>query len=515
MIPVLSREQARAFDAEAIEKCGVPGLLLMENAGRGAADVLERELLGGSLAGKRVLVVCGTGNNGGDGFVIARHALLRGAVVDVRLVGDESRLSPDAATNATAWRAFGGAVRAVTEADADALGEDARDADAVVDALFGTGLDRPLHGVPLAVVRALQSPGAPVLAVDIPSGLHADTGAVLGAVVHAACTVTFAHYKRGLLTPAGATCTGDVFVVDIGVPGWLVERSGHAASLLEPADIAGWLTPRAADAHKYAAGHVGVLAGSSGKVGASVMVAHAALRAGAGAATICTWPTAASSLEARVVEIMTARLDEARLPESVAEFAARKPAMVAGPGFGTGDRAREAVLALLLGYDGPLVLDADALSLFAGAASELASARAKLVLTPHAGEAARLLATTSEEVEADRFAAAHNLASAAKAVVVLKGARTLVTAPDGRVAIVPTGNPALATAGAGDVLSGTVAALACTMQPFEAACAGAYVHGAAADAWAAAGPAPRDRGLLASEVADRVPDVLAGLLAGA
>lgn len=498
MIPVLSREQIRAFDKKAIESCSVPSLVLMENAARNATDILEREMLSGSARGKRVVVLCGTGNNGGDGFAIARHLLVRGAHVTVRLSGARDKLSRDAKANADAWVGLGGAISPPSNEFT---------CDAIVDALFGTGLDRAIEGDVRVLIEATHAHDN-VFAVDIPSGLDAQTGAVLGACVHAKHTVTFAHYKLGLLTPHGAAHCGRIHVVDIGVPASLAETSD--AQLIEPADISAFVSPRAPDAHKYRAGHVGVLAGSPGKTGAALLTSRGALRAGAGAVTIATWHDALPALQGRVVEVMTASLDALEKPliEVAASFATAKRAVVAGPGFGTDERAATAIRALLVGYDGNVVLDADALTLYASRAAELASSRAKLILTPHSGEAARLLGTTADAVESDRFTAARTLAKRTNAVVVLKGAHTLVVSPEGRIAISPIANPALATAGSGDVLAGVIGANACNMQPFEAACAGVYLHAAAADEWSKGG---RHRGLLASEIADQVPTVLASL----
>jgi NAD(P)H-hydrate epimerase len=509
MIPILSRERIRAFDREAIER-GVPSIVLMENAGRNACDVLEREMLGGSAKDKRVVVVCGTGNNGGDGFVIARHLLVRGARVSVELSGSRDKLSPDAKANANAWLGLGGHTEAL---DVAALTETLESADAIVDALFGTGLDRPLDALAQSIVAAMNVHADRVFAVDIPSGLDAQTGSILGAAVRAKHTATFAHYKLGLLTPNGATHAGAMHVVDIGVPASLALKIGHDAELLEPSDVTRMIAPRAADAHKYRAGHVGVLAGSPGKTGAALLVARGALRAGAGAVTVATWHDALPSLRAASLEVMTASLDALEKPliEVAASFATAKRAVVAGPGFGTDERAATAIRALLVGYDGNVVLDADALTLYANRASELSSARAKLILTPHAGEAARLLGSTADAVEADRFTAVRELSKKSRAVVVLKGAHTLIANPEGRIVVCGAGNAALATAGSGDVLSGIIGANACNMQPFEAACAGVHLHAAAADAWSARTTPPRHRGLLASEIADELPTVLAAL----
>jgi len=505
MIPVLSREQIRAFDALAIAR-KVPSLVLMENAGRNACDVLEREMLAVSARGKRVVILCGTGNNGGDGFVIARHLLSRGALVSVKLTSEHG-LSPDAKTNADAWLGLGGSTEILRETSA--MATMLAEADAIVDAIFGTGLDRAIDGIAREIVASTNAIRDRVFAVDIPSGLDAQTGAILGVGVRAAHTATFAHYKLGLLTPLGAVHAGRIHLVDIGVPASLAEV--HDAKLLEPADVASFVAPRSPDAHKYRAGHVGVLAGSPGKTGAALLVARGALRGGAGAVTVATWHDALPSLQGHLLEMMTASLDALEKPliEVAASFAHAKRAVVAGPGFGTDERAATAIRALLVGYEGNVVLDADALTLYAGRAAELSASRAKLILTPHAGEAGRLLGISAEAIEADRFTAVRSLASKSKAVVVLKGAHSLIAAPSGRIVISPIVNAALATAGSGDVLSGIIGACACGMEPFEAACAGVYLHAAAADVWSSRGN--RRRGLLASEIADCVPDALAAL----
>ncbi|CAN5509856.1 hypothetical protein BH09MYX1_BH09MYX1_54160 [soil metagenome] len=269
MIPLLSRAQIRAFDAHAIEKCAVPSLLLMENAARGATDVLVTELLSGDAREKSVLVLCGTGNNGGDGFAIARRLLVLGAHPVVLVFGDESKLTADAKINCDAFRGIGGSVASATAA---VLDESIPHAHAIVDALFGTGLSRPLEGAVRDVVARLQAHHAKVLAVDIPSGLDAEKGIVLGAAVRAAITVTFAHWKLGLATPIGADYTGRVVVCDIGVPAALASAVSVSANLATADEAAAWLVPRANASHKYSAGHVAVLAGSTGGVGEAHLV---------------------------------------------------------------------------------------------------------------------------------------------------------------------------------------------------------------------------------------------------
>jgi len=506
--PVLSREQMRAFDKHAIEVSHVPSVVLMENAGRGATDVLVRELLDGDAANARVIVVCGTGNNGGDGLVIARHLLLRGADPTVWLCGDAGKASPDARVNLEAWRGVGGEVQPLPAGSSlEPLKEALGGADLVVDALFGTGLDRPLDGFHADVVRAMNAATAPRFAVDLPSGLDADTGRTLGVAVEARATVTFAHPKLGLLTPGGAALSGRVHVVDIGVPATLVAPAVATAQLLEKADLAAWLPPRAPGAYKNAAGHVVVIAGSPGKIGAPQLVAHGAMRAGAGLTTIATWSEAASAIEGNVLEVMTARIDPRKATESLDAVLAQKPdAVVVGPGFGLGDDARRAVEHLLASWRGPIVVDADALSMFAGKPGVFMASK-KAILTPHPGEVARLLGKTPADVEADRHRAARDLVAATGAVVVLKGAHTLVASPDSRIVVSPVACPALATAGSGDVLGGIIGAMACALPPFEAACAGVLLHALAGEAWARA-HGGADRGMLASEIADMLPQLM-------
>jgi NAD(P)H-hydrate epimerase len=497
----------RAFDKHAVEQCAVPSLVLMENAGRGATDVLVRELLDGDAADARVIAVCGTGNNGGDGLVVARHLLVRGADPTVYLCGGASRVSPDARANLDAWRGLGGEVVELTSGSSLAPLKEALDeADVVLDALFGTGLDRPIEGFLADVVHIVNGASAPRFAIDLPSGLDADTGGTLGIAVEARVTATFAHHKLGLLTPGGAQLAGRVHVVDIGVPASIVAHVGGSAQLLDASDLAHWIVRRAPGAHKNAAGHVVVIAGSAGKIGAPQLVARGALRAGAGLATIATWPAAATAIEGHVLEVMTARIDPGKAAESLDAILAHKQAVVVGPGFGLGDDARTAVEYVLASWHGPIVIDADALTMFAGRPSVFMAAK-NAILTPHPGEAARLLGKSSADVEADRFRAARELVAATGAVVVLKGAHTIVAAPDSRLAVTPVACPALATAGSGDVLGGIVGAMACTLPAFEATCAGVMLHAMSGEAWSRA-HGGADRGMVAHEVADTLPQIL-------
>ncbi len=507
MIPVLSRDQIRALDACAAGECNVPGVTLMENAGRGAAEVIDR-LLKESGAQGHVLVLCGPGNNGGDGFVVARRLLLAGRDVRVVLTVAAERLTGDARTNHDAWVGVGGDV---TEIPSDAeLGRlELGGAAVIVDALLGTGLDRDVEGRLRAIIERINAADALRVSLDIPSGLHADTGRVLGVAVRADVTVTFAQLKLGLCTSIGAEHAGEIEIADIGVPSSLHERVGHAANVVEAEDVAAAIAPRSLATHKGSAGRVIAVAGSPGKTGAALLVARGALRAGAGLVSICTSPEAADSLDRRVLEEMTLRIAPGRLEASLDEHLAGAAAVAVGPGVGLDAQARRVVDHVVLGWDGVKVVDADALTHFADRAGDLAKAAGRLILTPHPGEMGRLLGISASEVEADRFGALARAVELTRAVVLLKGARTLIGAPGELPIVNSSGTPALATAGAGDVLSGITLALACSLTPHQAAWCAAWIHGMAAEDWAEETGA--DRGLLAHEVADRVPGVLAGL----
>lgn len=533
MIPVLTRAQMRAYDRYAIESCHVPGMVLMENAGRGAADVISNLIdprwvrahspgkRAPQLLDARVVVVCGAGNNGGDGFVVARHLLARGADVQVFLVGSSEKVMGESRINHDAYIDLGGKFTECPDADSlpplrDALGA----ADVAVDAIFGTGLDRPVRGLLAQAIDMINEAksGRPgdelrVVALDIPSGLDADSGAPLGTAVQADDTVTFGHLKVGLLTPTGARLSGTIHVVDLGVPDRLiVDMVGHIAEVIERQATGAAFSAREANVHKHQAGNVLVVAGSSGKLGAAFLSGSAAMRAGAGLVTLCTWPDAKVALEARVVELMTARIDPDRVAGSLDEALAGKKSVAVGPGLGLDEKARIAVDHVVLGWDGVKVVDADALTLFVGRPEAMAKARGHLILTPHPGELGRLLGRDGRAIEQDRFGAVLEAVQLTRATVVLKGARTIVATPDKRMFICMAGNPVLATAGSGDVLTGIISAFACHLSPEQAACAGVLVHALAGDLWRAR--TGSDRGMLASEIAALVPEVLAALMRG-
>jgi hydroxyethylthiazole kinase-like uncharacterized protein yjeF len=502
MLPVLSAEQMRAFDRRAIEVLGVSSLTLMETAGRGATEVILAWQAEGAVIAPCV-VVAGAGNNAGDGFVVARRLLAAGVEVDTFLTAPIAKLTGDAQTNLDALRAAGGKLTQL-EGDVAALATALSRAGLAVDALFGTGLDREIAGFLAQVIDAFNAASCRKLALDLPSGLHADTGRVLGVAAAVERTVTFAHPKLGLCTPRGAAHAGRVEVRDIGVPPD-PSAVGISAELVERADVSRLLLPRRSTLHKSSAGRVLVVAGSPGKLGAALLSARGAQRAGAGLVTIATAPATADALDQRVLEAMTARIDSAAPESSLQRLLEPCDAAVVGPGLGLDAAARRVVDAVAFGWSGHKVLDADAITHFSGRGAELKQAQG-IVLTPHAGELGRLLGCGYDEVENDRFAAVARAVELTGAVVMLKGRFSIIGAPERLPVVNPTGGPVLATGGTGDVLSGIIAALLCSLSPQQAAFVGAYLHGAAADAWA--GTRGSDRGLLAHELADELPRVI-------
>jgi ADP-dependent NAD(P)H-hydrate dehydratase / NAD(P)H-hydrate epimerase len=511
MIPVLSRAEMRRFDAHASSACQVPSLLLMENAGRGAADVIARELGLPQRSAARIVIVCGAGNNGGDGFVVARRLLTLGAEPRVYLLVKPERLTGDALSNYRSLLGVGGVVVELEPNQLNVLGSAIESAHAVVDAVFGTGLDREVSGFFRYAIEFMNGARCPIFALDLPSGLDADTGAVLGAAVRAGTTITFAHAKLGLMTASGLQHSGKLHTVDIGVPDTSLAQIGYSAEIVEGSDVLSALVARSVTTHKGSAGRVVVIAGSPGKIGAALLAAQGALRAGAGLVTIAALPETAALLDQRVLEVMTARIEPERIEDSLDELLERADAVAIGPGLGLSATARRIVEHVALRVRKTKVLDADAITHFAGRAEELRGAAGELVLTPHAGEMARMVGGTAADVEADRFGTLTRAVALTGSVVLLKGHNTLVGAPEERVAVNVSGSGVLATGGSGDVLTGILAAFGALLDIRRAAYAAAYVHGIAGQRRARQGV---DRGVLAHEIADEVPLALGALRAG-
>jgi NAD(P)H-hydrate epimerase len=513
MALVLSAAQMRAVDRAVIAKLGLPGLALMENAGRGVADVVMGTLVGfpnppamvRRPAGRErsspaphatqldVCIVCGTGQNGGDGFGVARHLLRRGAKVRVLLALPAEKIAGDAAIFAQVFRAL--AADAVCdlsrEGNVSVWREHLAKAQVIVDALFGTGLRSDVAGVPAAAITAMNAADALRVAVDIPSGLDADTGKAHGLVVEAHVTATMGARKLGLVLDADAP-VGRLEVVDLGVACesvlFAALAEGPLCHWLEPAMLAPLVPKRGPAGHKGTAGQLLAIAGSTGKTGAALLAGRAGLRAGAGMVTLATTAAAQPALDAKVIAEMTACYAEgdAADPDSfamIALLATRMKAALVGPGIPTGQGMAELIRQLVAELPLPLVVDADALNLLGDEVATFASqAAAERILTPHPGEMSRLCGRSTAEVQQDRLGFARRLAGTTRAVVVLKGARTVIAMPDGEAFVNPTANPALGTAGSGDVLSGAIGAfLAQGLCAKDAACLGVFVHGAAAE----------------------------------
>lgn len=506
--------QAREADRRA-EMLGMPTRILMENAGLRVAERV-RQL---TEPGDGVLVLCGRGNNGGDGFVAARHLQDAGRRVRVWLAAPEEAYSGDAAANLELLHRWGTPLEAAPQ-DPQKLDEGLGPCRVAVDALLGTGARGPLREPYPLWVAALNRFRGTVVSVDLPSGVDADTGQVYGEAVRAGWTVTFGYGKPGLFLLPGASFAGRVEVAAIGLPPDALpdDPPGGTVHLLEARDVAGLLPDRPAASHKGTYGHLLVVAGSRGMIGAAVLAARGALRAGAGLVTVATPASLQAQVAGALPEALTHGLpDSARgtlgveAVDGVVELMAGRDVLAIGPGLGTSPET-EAFLLELMAHPSlrsrPWVLDADGLNLAARAPERLSDlgrvqASPVLVITPHPGEMARLLGCTTADIQADRPGRVREAAARFGAVAVLKGARSLVADPRGRWAINPTGNPGMATGGMGDVLTGAVGALlAQGLGPWEAARAAVYLHGLAGDLVAAThGPS----GLLAGEVADHLP----------
>jgi len=488
MIEVLTAEQMGRADRLAIEG-GVPGATLMENAGRAVADEVARRF----PDRETVLVLCGPGNNGGDGFVAARHLLERGYQVRLGFDGDIARLPADAAAMAKRFTGAWVALRPNSLAGADV----------VVDALFGAGLARPIEGKLAGLIDSVNASGLPVIAVDVPSGIDGTTGEVRGVAIRAAATVTFFRLKPGHLLLPGRTHCGEVGLADIGIPASVLATIDPQTFVNEPALwLAQFPWPKD-ESHKYARGHAVVVSGPVYSTGAARLAARGALRVGAGLVTVASPRDALQVNAAQLTAIMVREADDARgLKALLADR--RKNAVLIGPGLGVGERTKEMVLTAL-GSKAAVVLDADALTSFADDAGPLFAAigarAAPVVFTPHDGEFARLFGDLASLPKLDR---ARQASVRSGAIIVLKGADTVAAAPDGRASINATTSPFLATAGTGDVLAGMIVGLLAQGMPgFEGASAGVWLHGAAAKD---SGP-----GLIAEDVPETLPNVLRDL----
>jgi len=480
---------SRAIDKTAMDKYGIPGMELMEKAGKGVAEV-ALSMMGSPEAGLRAVIFCGKGNNGGDGYVAARHLREAGVEAVVLSLCEMRSLKGDAATAALAWTDTGGKVEELLSIEAvQGAASAVEEASLLIDAIFGTGLTVEPTGVHAEAIRLINCSSRKVLSIDIPSGVDATTGAVLGVAVKADVTATMAMPKLGLFLPPGRALSGRVEVVDIGVPPDLTQDKSIKWNLIAPSDIAGILRPREVEAHKSSHGHLIVLAGSPGMTGAACMCSSAALRAGAGLVTAGVPESLHGIMEIKTTEVMTVGLPETpsrRLGlcsfDEIKRAVNGKRAIVIGPGAGASEELSELIGLILKEMKIPVVIDADGLNSLAPKIASLKGANPEVVLTPHPGEMARLLNSDIRSIQADRIGAAERLVEMTGATVVMKGAYTVIACPDGQIYLNPTGNPGLATAGTGDILSGMIGAFLAQGYSACGSClAAVYIHGLAAD----------------------------------
>lgn len=512
MTKIITASQMQELDRRTISEARIPATMLMERAGSGVVSCLEQRW--GPVRGKTITVVCGKGNNGGDGFVAARLLRRRQATVRVLAMAPASELSRDAATMYKQFVRGAGKSSVYLYTSGTQIQALFQDSDILVDALLGTGLSSAVTGRYAEVIDSMNESGRPVAAVDLPSGLHADRGTILGRAVRASLTVTFGLPKLGLYQNDGIDLAGEVAIVDIGIPPAYIDAVESRTTLITEQAVRTYLPERRPSSHKGTFGHAGIIAGSVGKTGAAAMAARAALRIGAGLVTVAVPTSANDVLEAKLLEAMTVPMPETKARtfartalDRLVAFMSAKTAVAIGPGLSTHPETVELVQALTKHLDRPSVLDADALNALTGRTALLASCKTPPIITPHPGEMARLEAdATPQTINSDRIGTAARFARERGLFVVLKGARTVVARPEGAVAICPTGNPGMATAGTGDVLTGMmVGLLAQGVPPWEAACAATYLHGAAGDLAAAD---KGQAGLMAGDVIEQIPYAL-------
>ena len=506
--PVATAAEMAAIDRRTIEEFGLPGVCLMENAGVRVVEAMRARY--GDLRNRPIRVLAGKGNNGGDAFVVARHLANLGADVAVYLLFSPDATRGDARVHLEILRRMEVPLHSLTHGEEVRRAFQERGRGAIwVDGVFGTGLDSEPRGHVLEALLALGSSGGPIVAIDIPSGVHTDSGRTLRGALRADLTVTFGLPKRGHLLYPGAGHVGELVVADIGIPAGAIQAQGITTYLLDASNVRGLFPPVAPNAHKGTFGHTLVVAGSTGKMGAACLASAAVLRMGGGLVTLA-YPRGAEVLSAAPAEAMTLPLP-ATADGTIAkgavgralEMAEKVDAVVLGPGLTTQEETVSFVKELVLRCPRPMVVDADGLNALAQGFDGWTSLQVPLCLTPHPGEMGRLAGMGVEEVQADRVEASRAFSRSRGVFLALKGARTLIATPQGEVFFNPTGNPGLATGGTGDVLAGAIGALLGQgLSPKDALIVGVYTHGLAGDL---AAKEVGSRGLLATDVLDRLP----------
>ena len=484
---MLSPERMAAYDTYAIKIWGIPSAVLMENAGRSTYRLMKKGYLNGA---RQIAVICGRGNNGGDGFVIARYALADGYKTKVYLLCRGEDLKGDAALNMRLYRSLGGEV---VECDNNPkiVKEGLNDADIVVDAIFGTGLSKEVKGKERVTIEEINRSGKPVIAVDMPSGIDGKKGVPLGVAVKAMHTFTYGYPKPGQIIYPGADHTGKLTVIDISIPSIAENEIGVDGHVVDGEMVRGFLRPRQSSSHKGTYGHAAIIAGSVGKTGAAHMASLAALKIGAGLVTLAIPESLNAIMEVKLTEVMTYPVEDKGKGcfalsslKKLMDFIEDKDVVVIGPGLSQFGETMEVVRKLFTEVKKPLVIDADGINAFQGHLNLLKKTKGEAVLTPHPGELARIMGMTPQEVNADRIGIGAKFVEKYGINLLLKGARSILFTTDGGVFINLTGNPALAKGGSGDILTGFIGGLAAQGYTLaQSAVIGAYLHGYIADTW--------------------------------
>ncbi len=504
MNPIVTAEKMAEMDRYTIEKLKIPGMVLMENAGRGIFWTAMGRLQPNH---DRIWIFCGPGNNGGDGYVVARYLINAGKKVRVFVLTSREKISGDALANLKILENIGFKCEFISDCP-----EEREKPDLIIDAILGTGVKGALRGLFKTIVDFINRQGSSVLAIDIPTGVDADTGQVEGSAVQAEVTATMALKKQGLLFSPGREHAGIITVIDIGLPAFVFEKKKADVFELEKNDILSILPRRAPDTYKNACGTVAVIAGSRGFTGAATLTCQAVLRAGAGLAYLCTPSSLNSVFEGKLTEVITWPFDDAGvgyLHSCFEELILRLETVdviALGPGLGQHSKTGELIIELVSHMEAPMVVDADGLNILAGDSDLISSYNGPMVLTPHPGELSRLVDKSITEITKNRIQIVKETAQEWQKVLVLKGGPTVIGAPDGRVFINSTGNAGLATGGTGDVLTGTIAALMGQgLDSLSAALTGVYIHGMAGDI---AARKHSQRGMIAGDLLASLPQAL-------
>lgn len=484
---LLKASEMREADRYTIEKVGIPGIVLMENAGIAVVRALDEAFPPEDQ--RKILVFCGKGNNGGDGFVIARHLFLSGDDVEVILLSGKEQLGGDAAANMKIADALGIPIAEITKiADFEKMNVSLNDFDVIIDALLGTGIQKPAEGLYAYVIELINGCVSFVVSVDLPSGLPTDTGDLIGPAVEADFTVTFGYPKICHVLPPAEDQCGELVIADICIPEEAVRFEKERREIITAESLDGIIQPRQPDSHKGDYGHLLVIAGSIGKLGASVMTAKSASRSGTGLVTVAAPSSCVPVIQSKLTEEMAFPLEDdgkgILLEKNAAQFPlkGKYTAYAIGPGIGSEEETFRFIRKLLPAITVPAVVDADGLNALAGYLELLGNVQVPLILTPHTGEFARLTGFDVSGIQKNRFEVASDFAKKWKVYIVLKGHRTVIASPNGDVYVNLTGNPGMAKGGSGDVLTGIIGGLLATgVSPLDAARLGVYLHGLAGD----------------------------------